>query len=280
MKILAIGDFHGKFPVKLKKKIEARKSEIDLIVGLGDYADADLIRKIIFKNWSGKKWYEVVGMKKAKELEKQGFNSGIKILKELNKLRKPSYILWGNTDFYKEYTTNEPPIIMPGFFEDKIKNLKNLAILDKHKKKFKNIEFLGHGGYVDVTEFIKNPVDNDKKRIEKRLKRYQRDERRLTKLFLNKKPKKDFILAIHYAPLNVLDKVDYKGSPMHGKNVGWEPYNKVIKKYKPKLVLCGHMHEYQAKKKLGTSLVVNPGAAQDGKAAIIDTETLKVEFLK
>lgn len=35
MKILAIGDFHGKFPEKLKKKIGKEKP--DLIVSIGDY---------------------------------------------------------------------------------------------------------------------------------------------------------------------------------------------------------------------------------------------------
>jgi predicted phosphodiesterase len=41
MKILAIGDFHGKFPAKLKK--EARK--VDLILSTGDYAGIDEWRK-------------------------------------------------------------------------------------------------------------------------------------------------------------------------------------------------------------------------------------------
>ena len=35
MKILAIGDFHGKFPQKLKKRV--KKEKIDLIVSPGDY---------------------------------------------------------------------------------------------------------------------------------------------------------------------------------------------------------------------------------------------------
>jgi hypothetical protein len=42
VKILAIGDFHGKFPEKLKKII--KKEKINLIVSVGDYADANKIR--------------------------------------------------------------------------------------------------------------------------------------------------------------------------------------------------------------------------------------------
>ena len=67
---------------------------------------------------------------------------------------------------------------------------------------------------------------------------------------------------------------------MYGKHVGWEPYNKIIRKYSPKLALCGHMHEYQGKKMLGKSLVVNPGAASEGKFAMIDSESLKVKFYR
>ena len=41
-----------------------------------------------------------------------------------------------------------------------------------------------------------------------------------------------------------------------------------------------HMHEYQGKKKLGKSLVVNPGEANKGKAAVIDWPSLRVRFIK
>ena len=41
MKMLVLGDFQGKFPFKLKRKIEKIKDEIDFIVGLGDYAGID-----------------------------------------------------------------------------------------------------------------------------------------------------------------------------------------------------------------------------------------------
>ena len=35
MKILAIGDFQGKFPTKLEQRL--RKEDFDLIIGVGDY---------------------------------------------------------------------------------------------------------------------------------------------------------------------------------------------------------------------------------------------------
>jgi len=268
MKILAIGDFHGKFPEKLEKL--AKSEEINAIVALGDYANADKIRKIIFKHWTDKPWHEVVGLKKARQMEKESFDSGLKILKKLNSLGKPVFLIWGNTDFYKDYRFTESPIFMPGFYENKIKKMKNLVVIDKRKSKIGGSDIIGHGGYLDVTEYIKNPIDKDKKAQKKRLKRYKEDERRLEKLFLKKKPEKDFIFVIHYPPYGYFDKIAAKKNPMYGKHVGWQPYNEIIKKYKPSLVFCGHMHEYIGKKKLGESLVINVGAAFQGNCAIID----------
>jgi len=278
MRILAIGDFHGKFPDKLKR--EARKS--DLILCTGDFANADKIRKIIFKNWVDKKWYEAVGQKKAYRLEKDSFDSGLKVLKEINKLNKKCYLVWGNTDFYKEYGRSEPSEIIPGYYNRKIRKMKNLVLVDRKKKKINGIDLIGFGGYVDVTDFIKYPVDKNKKEQKEREKRYNDYAKKLYRLFSKYKPEKNFIFLIHYPPYKIMDKIKYKGSPMNKKRGGFLPYNKIIKKYKPLLVVNGHMHEYQGKCKIGKTIVVNPGLAQAGKAAMIevDEKAKKVKSVK
>jgi Icc-related predicted phosphoesterase len=280
MKFLALGDFHGKFPAKLRNI--AKSKEIDSIIFLGDSANADKIRKMIFKNWTDKPWYEIVGMKKARQLEKESFNSGLKILKILNSFNKPVYLIWGNTDFYKDYTTSEPPVIMPGFYDKEIRKMKNIILTDRKDRKLNNLEIIGYGGYLDVTEFINHPIDKDKEKQKRRLKRYMNDTRKLRELFLKYKPGKNFIFLTHYTPYGIFDKVNFKQSPMHGKHVGWLPYNDVIKKYHPLLVLCGHMHEYQGAKKLGKTTIINPGPASNGKAAVIEIndETKGIEKIR
>lgn len=278
MKILAIGDFHGKFPEKLINRI--KKEDFDLILSPGDFAYTEKIREIIFKNWTDKKWWEAVGLKRAKKLEKESFDKGVEILKKLNSLGKKVYIIWGNSDFYKELDTSEPSSLNPGYYEDRIRKLKNIVLIDKKKRKLSHIEIVGHGGYVDVTEFIKNPIDKDKKKQKKRLKRYDKDAEKLKKLFLGIKPKQGFIFLIHYTPYGIFDKVKNRKSPMYNKNVGFLPYNGIIKKYKPLLVICGHMHEYQGKKKLGKGIIINPGAAEYGKAAVIDVVGKKVKSVR
>jgi len=283
MKILAIGDFHGKFSKKFFSRI--KKKEFDIILSTGDFAYTDKIRKLIFKYWTDRSWWKAIGLKKAKKLEKESFDKGVKILKKLNSVGKKVYIIWGNTDFYRGAETSEPKSIKPGYFDDEIKKLKNIVLVDKKKKKIKGIEIIGHGGYVDITEFVKNPIDKDKKRREKRKKRYKKDESKLKELFLEKKPRKKFIFLIHYTPYGIFDRVKLKDSPMYNKNVGWLPYNKIIKRYKPLLVICGHMHESPGKKKLWGSLIINPGAAKYDKAALIEIDDKKnkiksVKFLK
>ena len=49
MKILAIGDLHGKIPKGLPEK------DIDLIILTGDLGKADLMRKMCFENVNRKK---------------------------------------------------------------------------------------------------------------------------------------------------------------------------------------------------------------------------------
>lgn len=267
MRILAIGDFHGKFPSKLRKLI--LKENPDLIVSNGDYANADAIRKIVFKYWTTKRWWEVVGLKRARKLEKESFDSGVKILKELNGIGKKVYLIWGNSDFDKEAVSGGSQALVRGNYNNRIRNMKNLVLIDKKKANFGSLGFIGYGGYIDATEFVKHPIDEDREAHSKRVKLYKKSEKRLMKLFLNKKPK-NFIFVIHYTPYGIFDKVKYKGSPMYGKHIGWMPYNNAIKKYKPKLVICGHMHEYQGVKRLGKTLIVNPGVAAEGKAAVID----------
>jgi Icc-related predicted phosphoesterase len=281
MKILAIGDFHGKFPPKLLKI--AKGKDVDLILVTGDFNNTDEIRKLVFKNWSGKKWYDIIGLKKAAKLEKESFFSGLKILKKLNSIGKRSYIIWGNSDFYRDFTTSEPEEIMPGYYDDKIRKMGNVKSIERKKIKKAGLEILGHGGYVDATEFIKNPYTKDSKKIKRLIRRYKNDEKELFALF--KKKPMNFVFLIHYTPYKIFDKVRFKGSPMNGKHVGFEPYNKIIKKYKPLLVICGHMHEYQGLKRIGNTAIVATGPAYKGKAAIIDIDenkkrVLNVKFIK
>jgi Icc-related predicted phosphoesterase len=79
-----------------------------------------------------------------------------------------------------------------------------------------------------------------------------------------------FFFLIHDPPYGFFDKVLNKDSPLNNKHVGDKYFLQYIKKYKPSLVISGHMHEYQGLKKLGKSTIIATGSAKEGKAVIID----------
>src|SRR5579884_3838440 len=58
----------------------------------------------------------------------------------------------------------------------------------------------------------------------------------------------------------------------NGGHAGSRAVSEYIAEFKPKLVLCGHVHEAVSKFRLGDSLVINPGAAVTRRYAKIKFE--------
>lgn len=78
------------------------------------------------------------------------------------------------------------------------------------------------------------------------------------------------ILVTHCPPKGYRDEVLGRG------NMGSEAIAQVVEKYKPRLVISGHIHEAYGVEELGTTTtIVNPGAAKEGRAALIQLETHK-----
>jgi len=282
MKILALGDFHGKFPERLKK--EAKKA--DLILCAGDFAGDLNITKLLFKYWKqGKIWHEEIGIKKARKLLKKDFNEGIKVLEQINNLNKKTIIIFGNGDYYRSWIFKGSKLkLNPGHYDDIIKRFKNIIYIHKKLIKINDLPIAGHGGYLDITEYLKRKTlksIHSKKAHLKTLNRYKREEKEVLDLFKKNSNKlKDFIFLAHYPPYKVFDLIKNKESPLYNKHGGFEPYNQVIKKYQPLLYICGHMHEYQGIKKLGKTTIVTTGPAYEGKAALIDIEDKKIKSIK
>jgi Icc-related predicted phosphoesterase len=278
MKILAIGDFHGRFPEKLKAQI--KKEDADLILALGDYTGLPEWRPIVMKQLkAGKKGKEVpsgediIGKKRYAALLKKDFNAGLDVLGKLNKLGKPVLIIFGNGDWYKSFFNDTGKT-----YEKYLKKMKNLKNINYGKTKFRGVNFVGFGGYMDIDAYFNKKEWKQDEGIEERIKRRKQSKKML---FNNlKKVKGDKILVFHYTPKGVFDIIHNKNNPLHGKSAGVGIFNEAIARFNPKLVFCGHMHEYQGKKMLGKSLVVNPGDAERGRFAVVDTESLGVKFFR
>lgn len=263
MKILVIGDFHGKFPEKLKKI--AKRKDIDLVVSVGDYCPFSL-RKEFFKyvyRKNDKEIWEFIGKKKVKEKSLKDLKQGEKILKELNKLKIPVITITGNLDYAKWpdlYDYKKKVIwtwLEQDFFGRVIKKYKNIKVFDYSYIKINNLIFIGM------------PRSTFPGKIKS--KNYKKYRKKLDNLF-RKFKKEKIIFVSHNVPYGKLDGIKTKeiDKKLIRKHYGSKLARRLTDKYKPILLLAGHMHENQGKAKLGKTLVVNPGAAVDGKAAIVE----------
>lgn len=57
-----------------------------------------------------------------------------------------------------------------------------------------------------------------------------------------------------------------------GMSVGSKGILDIVKKYRPKLVLSGHIHESFGRKEEDGTVFINPGAVRDGRCAIVSIE--------
>ncbi len=54
----------------------------------------------------------------------------------------------------------------------------------------------------------------------------------------------------------------------------------IIRRFKPELVLCGHMHENQGRDRIGKSIIVNTGSVLENQYAIVDFDEDKGKVKK
>jgi len=217
----------------------------------------------------------LLGEERYGKLLKKDYSEGEKVIKELNKFKTKVFSIFGNGDWYKVFFND-----YGRYYEKLIKKLKFVKDINRGKDKFKGFKLVGFGGYIDNDiYFTKKGVEatgEDVGRNRKRRKRYLQEKKRFMKLMKNKPD----ILLTHYTPYKCLDKMRAKGFALTGGNMGISFFNNGIKRYSPLLVVCGHMHENQGKCRIRKSLVVNPGAASEGKAAVIELEKNKVKNVK
>jgi len=78
---------------------------------------------------------------------------------------------------------------------------------------------------------------------------------------------KSLILISHNPPKDT--KCDAVNAELHA---GSAQFTDFIKNYQPVAVICGHIHEGKAVDKIGETVVINPGALQEGNYATMTVE--------
>ncbi len=288
MRILAVGDFHGKFPEKLKEKI--KNIDFDIIITPGDFCFNKELKDLFWEYSYGKDTglEEVIGEKRYEELKDKSFEEGKKVLKELNKLGEVIGIRgnwdpgeWQDIGFDKEKEINFER------FNSLIKKLKNVTIIDFDNVKFGDYNFVGYPrstypGMINKhikEEYNEEYGEDAEKIIEKIKKDNKKYFKRFKKLF-----KKNNIFISHNPPYNTNLDLLTEG-PEKGEHYGSWLVKRIITELKPILVISGHIHTPSKKQKIGKSLVIKLGAAINGEGALIELDDKKkkvksVEFIK
>ena len=225
---------------------------------------------------------DVIGKKKYKKISLKNIKEGEEVIKFLNKLNIPIFTVTGNNDWTHHKEIGQT--VTGAFDYDKklikdhattklVSKTKNFELLDFASKKYKEFNLIGYPrssypGY--PTKHVINKYGMNSKEIKKRINSYKQYEKRMLKVW---KGKKNIIFVSHNVPygLNKLDIIRAKKADKlaKGRHYGSILTKNLIKKKQPRLCICGHMHENPGAAKIGKTKVVNPGAALEGRYAII-----------
>ncbi len=162
------------------------------------------------------------------------FGPADKAKKLIDKLPKPIFAVPGNCD----------PREIVRFLE------REGVCLHQERITFDGVTYVGIGG--------SNPTPFDTP-FELKEAEIKADLERLTK-----GAKEPMVLISHAPPKGHQDRIP------NGVHVGSEAVAQEAPKFKA--IICGHIHEDRGISKLGDTLVVNPGVAFEGNAAIVDID--------
>ncbi len=305
MKILVIGDLHGRKP-------RIHFKDFDCIIQVGDVCSD----KELGKYW--RLWFRLlkdlgddapsaeelilsdVGKKGYERLKKESLLEGRKILEYLNSFGKPVFIVPGNWDesfgdskvknpdkdgysYYKAWFNR--------FLGEKtnsslIKGLKNVYDCQYNLFKMLNINILGYGLSNSPEKINDKPKKKlSKEEIKKLDKIYFKIMDRLSNLYKRRNKKLPVIFISHNVPYNTkLDVIKDKKSYAYNKHLGSYVARKFCEKYQPLFCVGGHIHEHFGKTKIGKTIVINAGFGKDANVLIdLDEEKgriRKIEFYK
>lgn len=303
MKILAIGDLHGRKP-----KIHFR--DFDCIIQVGDVCDDREIKPYI-KKWfvtikkdevntpsdSDKFIEKMIGLKGLRKIEKNSLEVGRKIMEYLNGFGKPVFFVPGNWDQSYGKTKiksldndfNSRKYFYDAYLGKKVnpklvKGLKNIIDCQYKNNFCCGINFIGYG-LSSGPEFLKNKG----RKLKLTKKQFLVLKMDLSKIFANlysaysKRDKRySTIFLTHDIPYETkLDTVNDKKSYAYKKHLGSQVARKFCEKYQPLICIGGHMHEGAGKDKIGKTVVINPGYGVDAQVLIdIDETKGKIRSIK
>jgi len=170
--------------------------------------------------------------------------------------------------FYKNIRKDAPVLVVPGNMDapegryfSTLPKMKNIYPLHEQMFFKDKYIFAGFGGEITEKEqenffVLRYPKEKVKSIIDK-----------------VKQIEKEKILVFHSPPVS---KVGIEGDIVVGSNA----VNEILDEVKPKILFCGHAHKAAGTDIVKNTLCVNPGPLKYRNAAVVDSESLKVRFVK
>lgn len=259
MRNLILGDLHGSIP-------EIRLKDFDAVIATGDFCPYDELRVYAFKAIkeklknpeSKKKWYEFSGKRRARALTKEYMSKGRDVLKYLNSLGAPVYMVPGNTDFTA--VDDEWGFLKQDNFKKITKGLKNVLDVNHKLVDMGKYQIIGYGisSGPEKPQYKEDLKSKTKKELKSMEAKYKINSLKLSLLF--KKATKPIIFLSHNVPFNTpIDKITDKKSPRYGYHYGSLIAREMIEKYQPLVCVGGHMHEHFDKCRIGKTVCINAG---------------------
>ena len=255
MKILAISDIEGRMFKGLKGF--CKRNKVDAIISAGDFSTS--CTKMVFDNWellgnwtneNRKKFDKKYGFAQANKKIKKSHDQGIKVLKMLNSLDIPVYVILGNQDYVDKQRSGKSfrkkDFIKLGSQLPYIRKMKNVHYVHNKSRKLGDYRVVGKStGYsTGGRHFSKRPI----------------------------------ILVTHTPAYGTrFGRVKNKASPRNGEQVGSEEVRFLIDSYEPFLHICGHMHEHWGKTRVGKTISIASGFGFRGQATLIELNGKKVK---
>lgn len=266
MKILVIGDCHGKKP-------EIPDEDFELVLAVGDICGGtDEMRTAMFDSINSEKpFYEIRGESKAKKAVEESIEEGKQILETLNNLGKPVYIVPGNWDWTG--INSDWDFLENRGYPEMLSEYENIHNLNFESREFEDVQFIGYGpcSGPEIPQY-EDDKPNSQEEMNEMRKEYEQTKQELSNLF----EKEDTILISHNAPQNTdLDMIDNPESPKHGRHYGSVIVRELVEEFNPLFNVAGHMHESEGVQSIGETLCINTGL---NNVVLIDTDSKEIEF--
>lgn len=277
VRIVALGDLHGRFP-------RIRFREFDCILSVGDFCP-NLSRDLMFQDLRKKledpgyegEWWDSIGVKEAERRNRAEMDRGRKVLENIASFGKTVIAVPGNTDFfYRGSSVLGSRNYYRSFLLKGLRNVKN-AHMKVVKTRFFTV--IGYGG----TSGPEIPVDEERSLYSAReLRGMERElkalEKECDRLF--RRAKEPIVFLVHNVPYDTsLDKIRDRNSPRFGQHFGSILAKRVIEKHQPLVCLGGHMHKGRGACYIGDTLCINLGEGSDANV-YFEIEGMKLKGLK